>query len=351
MKEQLTLPSAERELPKDAPMGDDLSVTVDEGDTRDIDSVGDARAAFRDYLRAKDGRSIVLEETATDDDIALAIPHTHRWSPEYRKQTYAKLKSAERVAADIWGDGVPSTMITLTAPHRDSEGNHRPVTEVLSDIVENRSRVLDLVRKRLSGLAVRTEYLWVMEPHKSGYPHVHILVLGAKLPALGDKVADMWADKYVDGASRQAQSVDISESRKKNLNNPAAYLMKYLGKTMSKNETRSDDPVAKQPQISGYETFSAAVWISGKRTFGMSQSLRKEVSNHGYDEVDKESEYEWKLVGTTDGGHEGLYHGTDARDLISSCDEDSGRAVSTRDLDSVMGYPELDDPRRPTGVH
>jgi hypothetical protein len=332
-------------------MGEDLSVTVDEGDTRDIDSVGDARAAFRDYLRAKDGRSIVLEETATNDDIALAIPHTHRWSPEYRSKTYAKLKAAEGAAEIIWGDGVPSTMITLTAPHRTADGDHRPVMDVLSDITDNRSRVLDLVRKRLSDLHVQTEYLWVMEPHKSGYPHVHILVLGAQLPGLGDKVADMWADKYVDGASRKAQSVDISESREKSLSNPAAYLMKYLGKTLSKSDTRSDDPVAQQPQIGGYETFSAAVWISGKRTFGMSQSLRQEVTIRMSGGPTEETEYEWKLVGTTDGGHEGVYRDGDARDLISSCDEDSRRAVSTRDLDSVMGYPELDDIRRPTGIH
>ena len=295
-----------RDVPLDS---EGIRATVEKDDTRTLNTVDEAVTAWYDYLDAKENQSLVMEEQETGD--LLVVPHTHRWDADYRRKTYARLKAAERHVTAKWGEEVPTTMITLTAPHNDARGDARPFTAVLDDIKQGMDKARHVIRRETEG--IETEYLAVLEPHATGYPHIHILVFGVASPSLGEKVADYWANRYVEGASRDAQDVTTARGRSAQLESPAAYLMKYLSKSLAREGSDETADRENLPSIAGYEEFSALMWASGKRTYSMSEGLSRAVKDSKPET--EETPGEWEYIGTVSGVESGLYSGEQAEKL------------------------------------
>jgi hypothetical protein len=287
-------------------------VTVGKDDTRTVETVGETVEAHGDYLAEKENQMLVMHDNEQGD--LLVVPHTHRWDPQYRRRTYARLKAAERFVEKKYGQPVPSTMITLTAPHKDENGNYRPFEAVLDDLKEGWAKARHVIKRETEG--VDTEYLAVYEPHGTGYPHLHVLVFGVARPSLGEKVADYWTERYVDGASRDAQDVTVRRGRSAQLENPAAYLMKYLSKTLARDRGEEPTALESMPSIAGYRGFSALMWATGKRAYSMSEGLTEAVAESA-PEPDSEPDVDrdWEFIGTVSGVDPGLYTGDKAMKL------------------------------------
>jgi len=295
---------------RDVPIDEEgLRATVEQDDTRTLNTVEEGVEAFEDYLDAKENQMLVMEEEESGDH--LVVPHEHRWSADYRRRTYARLKATERHVTDKWGETVPTTMLTLTAPHKDASGDYRAFTSVLSDIKEGWDKARDVIGRETEG--VETEYLAVFEPHATGYPHLHVLVFGVARPSLGEKVADYWVDRYVEGASRDAQDVTVKRGRSLQLESPAAYLMKYLSKSLARGESEGATDRESLPSIAGYRGFSALMWATGKRTYSMSEGLSEAVAESAPES--EPAEGTWQYVGTVSGVEAGLYSGEEAEKL------------------------------------
>ncbi|GAA0729973.1 hypothetical protein J2744_003093 [Halorubrum trapanicum] len=295
-----------REVPIDE---DGLRATVEKDDTRTLNTVGEGVEAWEEYLDAKENQMLVMEEEESGDH--LVVPHEHRWSADYRRRTYARLKAAERHVTGKWGETVPTTMLTLTAPHKDASGEYRAFTSVLSDLKEGWDKARDVIGRETEG--VETEYLAVYEPHATGYPHLHVLVFGVARPSLGEKVAGYWVDRYVEGASRDAQDVTVKRGRSLQLESPAAYLMKYLSKSLAREGSEGATDRQSLPSIAGYRGFSALMWATGKRTYSMSEGLSEAVAESAPES--EEAEGTWKYIGTVSGVEAGLYTGEEAERL------------------------------------
>ena len=295
-----------REVPIDE---EGLRATVAKDDTRTLETVGDGVEAWEDYLDAKEGQMLVMEEEESGDK--LVVPHEHRWDGDYRRRTYACLKAAERHVTAKWGETVPTTMLTLTAPHKDASGDYRAFTSVLSDLKEGWNKARDVIARETEG--VETEYLAVYEPHGTGYPHLHVLVFGVARPSLGEKVAEYWVDRYVEGASRKAQEVTVKRGRSLQLESPAAYLMKYLSKSLARDGGEEATAREGLPTIAGYRGFSALMWATGKRTYSMSEGLSSAVAESAPES--DETDGTWKYIGTVHGVSAGIYTGGEAEEL------------------------------------
>jgi hypothetical protein len=295
---------------RDVPIDEDgLRGTVAEDDTRTLETVGEAVEAWEDYLDAKENQMLVMEEEESGDH--LVVPHEHRWSADYRRRTYARLKATERHVTEKWGEQVPTTMLTLTAPHKDASGDYRAFTSVLSDIKEGWDKARDVIGRETEG--VDTEYLAVFEPHGTGYPHLHVLVFGVARPSLGEKVANYWVERYVEGASRSAQDVTVKRGRSLQLESPAAYLMKYLSKSLAREGGEATTDREGLPSIAGYRGFSALMWATEKRTYSMSEGLSAAVAESAPES--ESAEGTWRYVGTVSGVEAGLYTGAEAEKL------------------------------------
>lgn len=227
-----------------------VRVTVEKDDTRSPETMAELVECHRDYLEAKEDAVLVLREQESGD--VMVMPHIHRWKAQYRKQTYAKLSVVEEFAHEKWGDVVPSTFLTLTAPHKDKFGNYRPYLDVLDEMKEAYDSARKIIHKETSG--VDTEIVAVWEPHKTGYPHLHIAVLGLASESLGDRVRNLWTEKYIEGSSKSAQDCEIRNGRSAQVESPLAYLMKYLGKTLVRSDTAGagdSDIDSRMPSIEG----------------------------------------------------------------------------------------------------
>jgi len=289
-----------------------LRATVAEDDTRDLVTVGDATDAFEDYLAAKEGQVLVFEDQNHGD--RLVLPHEHRWSATYRRRTYARLKAAERFVMNKWGESVPTTLLTLTAPHNDAEGDPRPFEAVLSDLKDGWDKARRVIRRETEG--VDTEYLAVFEPHGSGYPHLHVVLFGVAQPSIGRKVQEYWVDRYVEGASADAQDCEVRRGRGVDLSEPAAYVMKYLSKSLARDADTEQTALEAMPTVHGYVEFSALMWATGCRTYSMSGGLTEAVKESEPEPAEPDQrDREWVLVGTASGLDLGLYTGDESEKL------------------------------------
>lgn len=287
-----------------------VRATVEEGDTRSISTAGEAVRAFEDYLDAKENSVLVLREKISGEH--LVIPHNHRWTNDYRRMTYARLKAAEEHVTARFGEQVPTTLMTLTAPHQDSQGEPRPFVDVLEDIKAGWDKTRRVIRRYTEGR--ETEMLTVYEPHATGYPHLHVLVFGAALPSLGSKVQDYWTERYVDGANKAAQDVSISDGRSAQLESPAAYVMKYLSKTLIRESEASTTAKESMPTVQGYRQFSALLWATGSRHYTMTEGLSQAVQEAA---PENEATGEWEFIGAHSGLDLGIYSGQASDDLAS----------------------------------
>lgn len=290
-------------------------VTVDEGDTRKLESGNDAIVAWKDYTEAKENRVLLLEEQ--DEGDILVLPHNHRFKEAYRKMTYAKLKAAERHIKRRWGDTCPTTLLTLTARQKTADGEPRAPAEVLKELAGGWDKLRRVLYRETKG--VQTEYMAVWEPHQSGYPHLHILLFGTARPSLGEKVRGLWSEKYGIG-DKEAQDAEIRKGRSAQIDNPAAYVMKYLSKTLVRGGEKTDngncddiETAESMPGSGGYELFSALLWATGKRHYSMSEGLTAAIQN----DRDRPDEFggNWEFVGTASGVAPGRYSGDRAERL------------------------------------
>ena len=305
--EQVSRPNAPFSADSDSP----LKQTVAEDDTRALETVGDATDAFEDYLAAKEGQVLVFEDEKSGDK--MVMPHEHRWQSTYRRRTYARLKAAERYVTQRWGGAVPTTLLTLTAPHNDKEGGPRSLEAVLADLKDGWDKARRVIRRETEG--IETEYLAVYEPHGSGYPHLHVVLFGVAQPSIGRKVQQYWVDRYVEGASADAQDCEVSRGRGADLSQPAAYIMKYLSKSLARDGEADQTALEAMPTVHGYVEFSALMWATGSRTYSMSGGLSAAVKESEPEVGETEIEREWVLLGTAHGIETGMYRGDEADEL------------------------------------
>ena len=279
--------------------------SIGEGESTRITTVAEGVDAFNDYLENKENASLVLQEKESGD--VRVLPYNHRWTAEYRKMLYAKLKDAERALDQIFRKGpVPSTLFTLTAKQMGADGCPRPPMDVLEDLTDGWEDFRKALDRAIPDW-VRTEYIKVVEPHNSGYPHLHVVVFGIASPRLQEMVKALWVDKYgIGGADAHKDSVTVARGRAAQMQNPAQYVMKYLSKTA----VRSD---GSKPTIEGFEAFSALLLISGKRQYstsqGLSEAMKRDVSG---------GSGKWVFLGVGYGFEVGFYHDEVAGEIVES---------------------------------
>ena len=126
---------------------------------------------FRDYIRDKEDVQSVFENTVGD---RIQGNKPHRFHPEYSSKQYAKLKDLERGISEAYGKRLYTAMLTFTASSTDDSGNPLPPVDHLDGLLES----WDAIRRSLDRVFDENRYerLAILEPHKSGYIHVHMAV-------------------------------------------------------------------------------------------------------------------------------------------------------------------------------
>lgn len=245
-----------------------------------IDTDISVKNDFREFLILSESRTIRLDGYCTggfdvdgvhlgyDNDswCALYISGLHRWKREYKKRVYAKVQ-----CLNAWYDThhSPITMCTFTTYQRGLDKWEQ--LELLKCSFNKAKKMLN----KYLGLF---SYVWVMEPHDSGYSHIHMILFKSVSRELRKKLQTLWIEKYNPGASlpgqRYGESLNFKIKKgQRDLRSAAAYIFAYVNKTLDYELLEQFD--------SGYYLQSAWVWkmskhdtdYTGVRLWGCSRDL------------------------------------------------------------------------------
>jgi hypothetical protein len=185
-------------------------------------------------------------------------------------------RGIEEFYDDLW-----TGMVTLTASNDAAPVDH------LEDLKQGRSAALKALRRSLDDRTF--DYWWALEPHESGYAHLHIAV-AVEGPLVESQLRPM-VDAHLRqcelaGADAHEDAVDVRPGRE--ISNVAAYLNAYVGEY---GESPLDAP-------EHVRAFNSLTWATGSRETGASRRLRKMMKAGG--EIEEAAEEEWELTAVVD---------------------------------------------------
>ncbi len=192
---------------------------------------------FVDYLEktSKMRLKFNMFNTYPMESKSITVPYVHRWTDGYSKPIYARLKKLEK-----WynQNDVFATMMTLTVYQR----NHT-ISECLDNLQEHKKSLIANLRYIRSQIGY-LEYLWIIEPHKSGYPHLHMMIFTKEdFMPYEERLQNLWAEKY--GAASKEHGLKLgshdSKGESKRLDFLTQYIFKYLGKSIVSENSFDDD--------------------------------------------------------------------------------------------------------------
>lgn len=202
------------------------------------------------------------------------IPYIHRWTEPYKKSILAKLYQLESV---LGNDISECIMITLTTYQKGLT-----YEAALKKLMES----YKLLQKTLFKINGTVDFFYVLEPHKTGYAHMHLLYMKCLNDHEKERITDLWANKYHAGSKRHG--IHFSEPRKSSdgtfesgsIGKLRSYLMKYLSKSIYHESWSPAELV-----------FNATLWKTGVRLWNCSRNFSKIMAK-----PTKEKNPNWKCI-------------------------------------------------------
>jgi len=190
-----------------------------------------------------------------------------RWTTAYRKKLLAKLYLLDEYIKE---NPSPVTLMTLTTYHdlkyRQNDDSPRlSIPEAFEVLKTSWKKLSMIIRKKMPN----TEYIWIVEPQKSGYPHLHVVLFADVSIGMQDGIKKQW-EKYGAGDYEHGADFEIRqpEDTIKSLRN---YLMKYIAKGFVSTDSRFGDHKWTPAEL----VFNALVAAGNYRTFQPSRGLQK----------------------------------------------------------------------------
>lgn len=239
-----------------------LQLTIDELKTVDKEFIEFLKKSENTCLRL-DGCDVVNGGWKT-----LKMSGLHRWKTEYKKRIYAKLRQL-----NPWYEShrSPITMATFTTKQRGL--SIRAQIDLLKHSFNKAKKLLNKYLGKFS-------YFWIIEPHKSGYGHIHMLIFKSVPRDIRYKLASAWNGPYGAGGYKESLKFSMSKTQR-SLRSAGAYVFKYIEKTLEYDMLADTD--------SGYFKLSAWVWkmsrrdteYTGVRFWGCSRDLSSVMAYAG----------------------------------------------------------------------
>ena len=198
------------------------------------------------------------------EDYTVEIPYMHRWKTEYKNGVLWKFYRLEDYLKENPIDVV--TMVTFTTSHgynkfhRKGKTSNRTIQESFAELKEGWRKIRDNFRG--------FQYVWIMEPHENGYPHIHVAVFG-KIPEKDQyRIMSLWA-KWGIGSYDHGVQFEAKE-KKDSVKSVRNYLLKYMRKTIYKTESKYGE---NEKWTTGELVFNALAYKHRWRFWGATKEL------------------------------------------------------------------------------
>jgi hypothetical protein len=221
---------------------------------------------FKEYLKKRENWRIVIhgekvfsrKKFTRRKKFTFKKTDVHRWKDGYLKKRLARLYKLRD-----WFNNLPSheiTMVTLTVPHNENKWGEKvnfghDIYQAWKNLKQgwNRIRMCPIFRNR--------DFVIIYEPHKSGYPHAHLMVFDIFTDREIEHLKNLWSE--MTGADLKD---GVSVRPGVGVNYLIAYLVKYMSKTLY-HTIESWTP--------GEWLFNAIAHEKRYRLFGSSNNLAK----------------------------------------------------------------------------
>jgi hypothetical protein len=224
---------------------------------------------FVDYLRWMDSAGLLISgfNNRTNKSELVYKGMSHRWTRLYRNKLLAKL-----YLLDDYIKENPSeiTLMTLTTFHyhkwRPFDDSPRlSIPDAFQVLKKSWKKLSMIIRKHMPGI----EYIWIVEPHKSGYPHLHVVLFTGVSVGMQERIKTQWAE-YQAGDYDHGAQFEIKKP-KNSIESLRNYLMKYIAKGFVSTESRFWNTKWTPAEL----VFNALVWDGNFRTFQPSRGLSR----------------------------------------------------------------------------
>ena len=311
------------------------AVHYESGEAHDWSTTVQMYRRWLDGYTGDDSGTLVLED---EDGNEFKKSANVRFGEHRAKKEYARLHNLHDGLEDEY-DNLHIAMLSLTASSRNDRGGLRCPADHLHDVDSSRDAVMACLRRQLPNRRFQTA--WVLEPHKSGYVHRHLVVFveGAVPRSVFEPVIDSHLNNSEPArkpAHEYAECIDVKPVERDGddaVNSIAYYLAEYI--------SDSFEPTEDTPEH--VERFNALLWATGKRRVGYSQGAYEYIER-GYElhtgktKTSSDSSG-WSLVGFED--EDGEVHTFDPEDG-NSVTMVSPESLAPRVLDP-RGEPPPDD--------
>jgi len=205
------------------------------------------KADFKNYVNEKKFQKFyfVLVNPADGQVLTSDSPYVHRWTQVYRNRVLARMYKLEAWYNE---NPCPVTFLTFTTKQKDFSR----LEDQFKFMKDSFSKIRDVMRKTYKARTGESKfnYFWVVEPHKTGNIHIHMMAFCEFTDAEKENFVNLWCDKYAAGRADCQKIEDIPVME-------IDYLRTYLFKYLAKNLTDNTDM--------GYLIFSAVSWHMGRR--------------------------------------------------------------------------------------
>jgi hypothetical protein len=268
-------------------------------------------------------------------------PANVRFGEHRAKKEYARLHNLHDGLEHEY-DNLHIAFLSFTASSRNDRGGLRCPADHLHDLDASRDAVMARLRRQLPNRRYTTA--WILEPHKSGYVHRHLVVFveGAVSRSTFEPLIDSHLNNCVPArkpAHQYEDCIDVKpvdrhgDDSDDSVNSIAYYLTEYIADSFDSTEETPEH----------VEKFNALLWATGKRRVGYSQDaydyMEIGYKLHTGNDFD-DSPTGWELVGYVD--EDGDVHRFDPEDSDTSVGMVAPPSMAPHLLDP-RGEPPPDD--------
>jgi hypothetical protein len=247
--------------------------------------------AWQDYIRRTASLGFHAYQDKQDPDLGpyqtetKRMEYAHRFTPTYQK---GQIASFYQLEDHLKTNPRFITLLTLTA-YQTGKASVAAVGHEVG-IVEAFDRLKwgwDHLRKILHLYVPGFDYVGVLEPHKSGYPHIHFFLFTAAplTEEIQAKCKVLWEQKYKVGDSEHGVDFDFRAPDKK-VGSIRNYLSKYLCKAYYQTVGKYPNTDSRNEMTPGRYIFYALVWKYGWRLVQKSNRLSKIMAYHKSDDTE-----------------------------------------------------------------
>ena len=270
-----------------------------------VPTMGGTVEFFEQYINEAEDTVVVLED---EGGSRKYIEQLHRFDETYMRKQYARVKQAERHYTGRYGSNYGVAMLTLTASNTADDGSFVPYLDHLEDLKNGYRRARNRLNKVLADCE-EWDYVAIVEPHKSGYAHIHLGVFfaGTELETddfrpvirshlsncdrageeahkvLGQKEYEF--KKTANSVSRDSEKHELGCVSVEYDDDSKAGMGSYVGSYLAKELNRESDVTEAEAYL---KRFYAGMWASGSQRFMTSQGLKQKTQDMRLKEADFE---------------------------------------------------------------